>query len=51
MAEADHRSHFSHRLTFLLILVAAVSALVWAHWTSLALMASSSPAPAGRTAS
>jgi exosortase len=39
MAEADHRSHFSHRLTFILILVVAVSALVWAHWTGLAQMA------------
>jgi exosortase len=38
MAEAVHRSHFSHRLSFLLILVIAVSALVWAHWTSLVLM-------------
>jgi exosortase len=39
MAQADYRSPLSHRLYFLLLFAFAVSALVWAHWTGLALMA------------
>jgi exosortase len=39
MAQADDRSQLSHRLYFLLLFAFAVSALVWAHWTGLALMA------------